>query len=240
MLTVFGFHTDDKLYTKHAQILAESAKKFNIHILLKQFSKDDWQTIIAFKPVFISQMRRETHGPLLFVDADAIILEDIRPYFNAIEEDIAVHYIDNKRLISSTIFINDTKNAHSLMDEWEKRMLQNPTIWDQIILQNLVDEWHDAGLITLKKLPPNYTFIFDTSRNLYGDKIQPSIEQLQASRDKRWIQKYEQRNSIYQWIMRSSLLSKSTKKIVKRHNEVNARTTKLGIDIKLTLSDLIE
>lgn len=26
MLTVFGFHTDDKLYTKHAQILAESAK----------------------------------------------------------------------------------------------------------------------------------------------------------------------------------------------------------------------
>ena len=30
MLTVFGFHTDDKLYTKHAQILAESAKKFNI------------------------------------------------------------------------------------------------------------------------------------------------------------------------------------------------------------------
>jgi hypothetical protein len=55
MLTVFGFHTDDKLYTKHAQILAESAKKFNIHILLKQFSKDDWQTIIAFKPVFISQ-----------------------------------------------------------------------------------------------------------------------------------------------------------------------------------------
>jgi hypothetical protein len=40
--------------------------------------------------------------------------------------------------------------------------------------------------------------------------------------------------------MRSSLLSKSTKKIVKRHNEVNARTTKLGIDIKLTLSDLIE
>ncbi len=46
MLTVFGFHTDDKLYTKHAQILAESAKKFNIHILLKQFSKDDWQTII--------------------------------------------------------------------------------------------------------------------------------------------------------------------------------------------------
>jgi len=118
MLTVFGFHTDDKLYTKHAQILAESAKKFNIHILLKQFSKDDWQTIIAFKPVFISQMRRETHGPLLFVDADAIILEDIRPYFNAIEEDIAVHYIDNKRLISSTIFINDTKNAHSLLNVW--------------------------------------------------------------------------------------------------------------------------
>lgn len=240
MLTVFGFHTDDKLYTKHAQILTESAKKFNINILLQQFSKDNWQTIIAFKPVFISKMRRDTQGKLLFVDADAIILEDIRPYFNAIEEDIAVHYIDDKRLISSTIFINDTKNAHALMDEWEKRMLQTPNIWDQIILQDLVDEWVNDGRITLKKLPPNYTYIFDTSRNIYADTVKPIIEQLQASRDKRWIEKYQRRNLFSKWIMRYFIMTKSTKKIVKRHKQVNERAKELGIDIKLTLNDLIE
>ncbi|OTG67350.1 putative nucleotide-diphospho-sugar transferase [Acinetobacter silvestris] len=239
MLTIFGFHTDDPLYTKHAQILRASAENFDINIYLESFSKDDWQKIIAFKPAFIAKIRREIQGPILYIDADAIVLEDIRPYFNAITEDIAVHYIDEKRLISSTLFINETPNAHLLMAEWEKRMLSQPERWDQVVLQELVDEWVAEGRITLKKLPPNYTFIFDTSRKLYGDSVEPSIEQLQASRDMRWIQKYQRRNRLHQWLMRIPYLLRSTRKIVHRHNVVNVRTEQLGINIRLTLEDLI-
>lgn len=240
MLTIFGFHTDDKLYTKHAQILTCSAKKFDINVHFSQVSKDDWQKIIAFKPKFIAQMRRDLTGKILFVDADAIILKDIRPFFDSIEEDIAVHYINGTRLISSTIFINDTPNAHLLMDEWERRQLAQPEVWDQVVLQELVDEWVESKKVTLNKLPPNYTFIFDTSRRTYGDAYEPIIEQLQASRDMRWLKKYKERSLFEQWYKKYPLLSKSTKKIVTRHSVVNERTKQLGIDIKLSLSDLLD
>lgn len=239
MLTIFGFHTDDKLYRKHAQILQRSVEKFDINVHFSEFSKDDWQKIIAFKPTFIARMRRELQGPILFVDADAIILKDIRPFFESLQEDIAVHYINDNRLISSTVFINDTPNARLLMDEWERRQLQQPDRWDQVVLQELVDEWVEQKRITLNKLPPNYTFIFDTSRRTYGDRVEPIIEQLQASRDKRWIDKYQRRNAIHQWLMRIPFLLKSTRKIVSRHNVVNSRAERLGIDIRLTIDDLI-
>lgn len=239
MLTAFGFHTDDKLYTKHANILKCSAKKHDIDVQFQSFSKDDWQKIIAFKPCFIAQMRHELQGPILYVDADAIILEDIRPYFESITEDIAVHYINENRLISATIFINDTPDAYLLVDEWQKRQLAEPERWDQVVLQELLDEWVQEKRIRLKKLPPNYTFIFDTSRRAYGNNVQPSIEHYQASRDMRWMQKYQGRNVLYRWFMRATSIPKSTQKILRRHAAVNATAQRLGIDIQLSINDLI-
>ena len=239
MLTVFGFHTDDELYTKHADILKCSANKFGIDVHFQSFSKDDWQKIIAFKPCYIAKVRHELQGPILYIDADAIILEDIRPYFESITEDIAVHYIHNNRLISATLFINDTPNARLLVDEWEKRQLAEPGRWDQVVLQELLDAWVEEKRVTLKKLPPEYNFIFDTSRKAYGDTVEPIIEQLQASRDMRWVQKYQRRNAFYRWFMRSTTLAKSTRKILTRHAVVNARAKQLGIDIQLELQDLM-
>ena len=118
-------------------------------------------------------------------------------------------------------------------------MLAEPDVWDQIILQKLILEWVEEKKITLKNLPPEYTFIFDTSRKAYGDSVKPVIEHLQASRDKRWVQKYQRRNAFYRWFMRSTTLAKSTRKILTRHAVVNARTKQLGIDIQLELQDLI-
>ena len=39
MLTIFGFHTDDKLYTKHAQILTCSAKNSILMFTFIKFLK---------------------------------------------------------------------------------------------------------------------------------------------------------------------------------------------------------
>ena len=239
MLTIFGFHTDDSLYTKHAKILECSAIKFGIKFHFESLPQDEWQRIIALKPSFIAEFHRKLKEPVLYIDVDAIILEDIKPYFNSITEDIAIHFINGNRLLSGTMFINDTPNAYLLMDEWEKRMLAEPDVWDQIILQKLILEWVEEKKITLKNLPPEYTFIFDTSRKAYGDSVKPAIEHLQASRDKRWVQKYQRRNAFYRWFMRSTNLAKSTRKILTRHAVVNARTKQLGIDIQLELQDLI-
>lgn len=240
MLTIFGFHTDDKLYKKHAEILSLSAKKFSIKVDFTEISQDDWQKIIALKPSFIAQMRRKLKGPILYVDADAIILQDIRPFFNSIKEDIAVHYINDERLLSGTIFINDTPNAHVLVDEWEKRMLANPNIWDQIILERLLAEWIPEGKVSVSKLPPNYTFIFDTSIKAYGPSVEPMIEHLQASRDMRWKKKYIGRSKMNQFFMTIPYLKRSTRKIMRRHHHINKRMNQLGIDMTMTLNDVLD
>ena len=126
MLTIFGFHTDDSLYTKHAKILECSAIKFGIKFHFESLPQDEWQRIIALKPSFIAEFHRKLKEPVLYIDVDAIILEDIKPYFNSITEDIAIHFINGNRLLSGTMFINNTPNAYLLMDEWEKRMLAEP------------------------------------------------------------------------------------------------------------------
>ncbi|MGE8684028.1 MAG: putative nucleotide-diphospho-sugar transferase [Acinetobacter sp.] len=234
MLTVFSFHTNDYLYTRHAEILAASAKKFNINIDLTTVNRNDWQKIITFKPTFINQMRKKLEGPILFVDADAIILEDVRPYFSTIKEDIGVHYLNDTELLSGTIFINDTKNARELISEWQKLSLENPDVWDQKILQSLLDDWIAKGKISLNKIPIRYTQIFD----LNPEAIPPAIEHLQASRDKRWLKNFQKKHHLKRiWML--SKFSKATKNIRLRHDSVNDRANQLAIDLQINLKELI-
>ena len=239
MLTIFGFHTNDGLYTKQAEILRASAERLNIPIHLRVYDKNEWQKIIALKPTFIAQMRRELTGPILFIDADAIILEDIRPYYEAITEDLGVHYLNDTELVSSTIFINDTQNAHALINEWEKRQLASPEVWDQKVLQELIEDWSNINSISIKKTSEKYTYIFDISKSIYGDSVKPAIEQLQASRDTSWVKKYNKKSKLAKFFMQFSLFSKATRKLKNRHDAVNNRTQKLDIDLKISVKDLM-
>lgn len=240
MLTLFGFYTNDGLYTKQAEILKASAERLNISIDLRVYDKNQWQKIIAFKPTFIAKMRKELKGKILFIDADAIILEDIRPYFENITEDIGVHYLSNRELLSGTIFINDTPNAHALINEWEIRQMQQPEVWDQKILQTLIDDWVALDKISIKKTSERYTYIFDISKKIYGDSVTPAIEHLQASCDTAWVRKYNSKSKIARFFMRSSLFSKATRKLKPRHNVVNNRTKQLDIDLQISVKDLIQ
>ena len=239
MLTIFGFYTDDPVYTKHALMLQASAHKFGIDILLHKVSNDEWQKIIAYKPVFIADMRRKLDGPILYIDVDALILEDIQPYFLNIQEDIAVHYIDNKRLISGTVFLNDKPIVYSLVNEWEKQQLESPEVWDQIVLQNILDQWIENKDIAVHKLSPSYMFIYDTSAKTYGNNYKTIIEHYQASRDKRWLKKYEGRSSFQQWLMKFPHLRRSTRKVTRRHDQINHRLTDLDINMRITLDDIL-
>lgn len=239
MLTVFGFYTDDPVYTKHAMMLKASAHKFDIDVVLHKVLKDDWQTIIAYKTQFIAEMRRKLNGPILYVDVDALILEDIRPYFLNIQEDIAVHYLHGTELISGTVFLNDTPLAYLLIDEWEKSQQENPDVWDQVILEKILAECISLKKITIHKLSPSYVFIYDTSLKAYGQQFKPIIEHYQASRDQRWLTKYKDRSSFQQWLMRVPNLRRGTRKIMRRHNQVNKRLKELNIDISININDIL-
>lgn len=240
MLTVFGFYTDDTLYSKHAEMLVASANRLNINIVLRKYSKNDWQKIIAFKPTFIAQMRKELTGPILYVDADAMLLEDISSYFESIKDDLAIHYLNNEELVSGTIFINDTPNAYALLEEWERQMSAQPERWDQKVLQDLVEDWVAESKLSLHIFPANYTYIYDISKELHGDTLKPIIEHYQASRDAGWIKKYKTRSGFAKILMRYPLFSKATRQAMTRHTAVNQRTKELNINLKFKLSDLIQ
>lgn len=164
MVTVFGFYTNDRIYAKHAELLRASARKHNINIYLEEYNKDNWQSIIAFKPQFIYKIRNKIKGKLLYIDIDTIIHKNFEEYFENIKEDLAIHYLNNNELLSGTIFINDTPNAYSLVKNWKDNMLKNPNVWDQKILEQTINELKSQGLITIKNLPAEYTYIFDTSK----------------------------------------------------------------------------
>lgn len=239
MLTVIGFYTDDRLYSKHAQALEETAQQFDIAIQLEKVSKDDWQKIIAFKPSFIAKKRHEITGPILYVDADAIFKVDIRPDFKNIKEDIAVHFFKGVELCSGTIFINDTSNAVQMVDLWQQRMAEQPEFWDQKVLEDLVQELTEKGQLSLKELAAAYTYIYDLSAVEYPEQS-PKIEHLQASRDFGWIKKYRTRGTVGKLLMKSPVFSKATRVVLARHKAFNQRMEQNGSSIRLSLDDLIQ
>jgi hypothetical protein len=59
--------------------------------------------------------------------------------------------------------------------------LDKPEIFDQKNLDQAVSETTD---LKIAELPPEYCFIFDLSRDYYGNR-KPVIEHFQASREKR-------------------------------------------------------
>lgn len=238
MLTVIGFYTDDPLYTKHALALKATAEIYNIDIVLEKVSKDDWQKIIAFKPTFIAKMRRTLAGPLLYVDVDAIFKVDIKSDFKDISEDIAVHYFKNDYgLCSGTIYFNDTPAVNNLVELWVNKMAAH-RLWDQKVLEDLVNELVFSKLLKVRKLSAEYTFIYDLSAEEFPE-LKAKIEHLQASRDFSWIKKYRIRNQMSRFIMTKPMFSKITRVVMDRHSVFNDRMKALDLDIRLSLDDLM-
>lgn len=218
MLQVIGFYTDDLLYSSHANLMQASLQRFGIEPYLESVGADEWQKIIAFKPEFIQRAcQKFPDEPILYIDADAFVHRDIRDDFANIHEDIAVHYFQDRELASGTLFINSTPAARNLIDEWVCQMQQNPKLWDQKVLEDLVDDWVAQGKLTIKKLGPEYTYIFDLTPKRYADKNigEPIIEHLQASREGRFNAKV-QKSGFFKKRLLTSVLNKRYRRILQR------------------------
>jgi len=231
MLKVIGFYTDDRLYSEHAKLMKASLERFGLEPYLEKVSADNWQKIIAFKPEFIQRACEKYSGqPILYIDADAFVHKDIREDFSDISEDIAVHYFEGKELASGTLFINNTESARSLINEWVLRMRANPTQWDQKVLQDLVDDWLLKGRLTLKKLGPEYTYIFDLTPKRYSHEklAAPIIEHLQASRESAFLNRYNNAGLLRKIFMRS-ILNKRYRKLLNRRSYSSQLGSSIGI-----------
>ncbi len=200
---VVSFYTLDTPYEEEVKYLQASCESFQIENQIEGIpSAGSWERNCAFKPIFILKKMEECQRPLLWVDADAVF---IRPLENlsVFSADFAVRIYPcpedhPSKIVSATLFINNTEAARNLVYLWAKEcllMLEDKErvqeVWDQDALRRvLFTKAHKAQVVPL---PVEYSKIVGHP----GDEeecLDPVIIQNQASRRyKRWINHPEER-----------------------------------------------
>lgn len=181
-MKVVGFYTKDPVYTPHAELLTKSLARFGVQVDLLAIAPSDWLTITGLKPTMVLNALEKWREPVLYLDIDSVVLEDIRPFFESLvgTADVAAYYRESE-LISSTVFFDYSDKTLALVEKWKQINDADINLWDQMALQLAIEQSED---IHCYQLPPEYTYIFDLSRELHPG-VEPVIEQLQASREGR-------------------------------------------------------
>jgi hypothetical protein len=189
-ITVVSFATDDTFYRACLHRLRLSVV---VHDLEYRFEirrpVGDWKANCAMKARFCLEKLNAIKGPILWLDADAEIIKMSWRGANALlvgNPDFAAYIPEllsptmrfpqvNSRLLSGTIYFNNTARAKALCEEWVRQCNQHPDRLDQESLFEAMcivrPEFHN--------LNPVYVCIPD----LMPD-VRPFIVHHQASRHK--------------------------------------------------------
>ena len=148
-----------------------------------------WEAATEYKARFILRCRDYLDGPFLWLDADAVVHEDMRERFERIEDeaDIAVHYLLGSELLTGTLWVNDTEAAWDLLGAWVEMNTMRvadgkPHGCGQ---RNLADVLN-PDTVRVERLEAEYCAIFDHERQRLEMDGPPIIEHLQASRVTHW------------------------------------------------------
>lgn len=185
-LLVIAYHTDDR-YAAEAEKLRASLIRHGLkHRIDRVEDLGSWAANTSAKPTFVRRMLYAHPGPVLYLDADAVVqrdpvmLRDLRPE----NFDLAVHYRQRAwpaprvELLSGTVWFGNTPACRALVRRWELACHGAPDTWDQKHLQNIVA---DMPELRVMNLPPEYCCIFDSMRQQHPG-IDPIVEHFQASR----------------------------------------------------------
>jgi hypothetical protein len=185
-VTVVGYHTDDVFYTNEARRMMVSANRLGIDVKITVIpNKGGWEANTSFKAAYLQQERDLVSGPMLYVDVDAVFHRSPLKFLSRLDCDIAVYYdLGDGHLVSATLFLQDTVAVRDLLAEWNRQCKAHPEIWDQQVLQSIIEKDQIAAQPRYKvyQLPVGFCWIFDREDNLRARQQKVYIEQLQAGR----------------------------------------------------------
>ena len=120
----------------------------------------------------------DNYKALVYVDSDARFRKFPILFYEYAESEIefAVHYRKGLELLSGTIYMKRTHLTYDILKTWESVANNNPTKWDQKVLQSIMPRYQKEKYIG--ELPMEYCKIFDA----VDMNCDPVIEHLQASR----------------------------------------------------------
>ncbi len=179
-----SFYTQDNVYEKEVKHLIASCQKLGLSTdIVPIVSKGRWDENCSYKSHFLLKMLKKHQKPIVWIDADAIILQ--KPIlFETLTCDIGVRILDlpfnnPSKILSGTIYLNNTQNSHILLKLWGKEnqeLIKNKkSSWDQIALKNALLKMDPFSLFPL---PAEYCEIYDHSFS----KKESIILHYQASR----------------------------------------------------------
>ncbi|WP_417226718.1 putative nucleotide-diphospho-sugar transferase [Amphritea sp.] len=181
-MIVIGFYTTDPVYSSAYKLLARSLDRLGHKYDFHSFPPSEWKTMTDLKPRIILESLNKYKEPVLYIDADAFVHENLDEHFSSMACDMAVNFIDKKEggeeLLSGTIYFDYNDKVIEFIELWISLIERNPELIDQQNLQKAVEDY-DHGL-KIHRMSSAYTYIFDRQ---YDEVDKPIIEHLQASRE---------------------------------------------------------
>jgi len=165
--TIISFYTKNTIYEQEAAHLIASCKKLDLPFEIDGVdSMGEWEENCRYKPTFILQKLKQLKRPILWSDADAMILKKPKTQ----KGDIAV-CIDKTKMIddpahlfSGTIFFNYTPKTLQLIEHWIKECTDSKTVWgDQVSLRDVILK--NKAQAQIDFLPGSYWLFYDKVDN---------------------------------------------------------------------------
>lgn len=211
-MRLIAFYSTGSPYEDEARVLQASCDRLGLeHEIVGFKSRGDWYANTAAKAELIQQARSNLRDPLLYVDADAFVHVDPRPYLKQLDPDIdfGAHYYAGPdggynpsrccaclvgepcsqphRILSGTLYFGDTPGALRLVNAW---VAKNEELRAQGIVEgggqkNLWRTLEEIGdALKIHRLPGRFTYVFDKPWS-YPEGEPIWIEHSIASRENR-------------------------------------------------------
>ena len=159
-----SYYTKNRPYQEKAQNLKRSLDAHNLSYDMQEIpSKESWSANSLHKPKFLLEMLEKHKRPLIWTDADTQIHAN-PDFFSTCYADISVRIndfvedSDPRKIITHTMFINNTSSAKKLLTLWHKectrRYNKNKVLYDHQCLKSVI--LHYPTIVEIKRLPINY------------------------------------------------------------------------------------
>lgn len=166
---ICSYYTINTLYYQVAHdYLMPSLSKFNLLTDIRGIKNlGSWNANTSYKSSFVLQMLNKYKEDIVFLDADAEVLQypDI---FNLVPNEyiIAAHYLDKdkwyngnfggeKELLSGTCFFRNCDETIRIVKDWVLACENNLNVWEQKLLQQVIK----LNNIKVYDLPIEYCYI---------------------------------------------------------------------------------
>jgi hypothetical protein len=177
MFRIVAFYTENTPYEDEVVHLEESLKRHGLkYIIYKRSTRGSWVANCAQKPEIILNALTCSSSDVVYLDADAVV-DSYPTIFDTIDCDIGVHFLRGKELLSGTLYFKNCPKIMKLVYDWQEAQKKSPDVWDQKILQQVLD---DHPEIRISHLPESYIKIKGYKRT--KDTATPVIRHNQASR----------------------------------------------------------